>query len=1049
MMQKSQSVHAPVRLKIKKKSNVLHPVREHDDLLACVQELGKYVKGSVRFDEGTRGLYSVDASNYRYVPLGLVLPKDKDDIETTVAVCKKYGLPVLPRGGGTSLAGQCANVAVVLDMTRFAQGVLDIDPRHQLARVLPGTLLDTLRHEAEQKYQLTFAPDPATHDHCTLGGMIGNNSCGVHSLMSPDRPRTSDNTQELEILTYDGLRMRVGATSEEELDHIIRSGGRRGEIYRQLKSLRDRYAALIRERYPKIPRRVSGYNLDELLPEKGFHVARALVGTEGTCVTILEATLGLVEHPREKVLAVVGFDDVYQASDAVPEILKAHPMALEGIDDKLFHYSSKSGEHRQGLHLFPKGNGWLIAEFGGASMEEAMEQGRQLDTIIGRLKGNPQCHFIKPKEQQEKIWDIRESALGTTAFSKRLGDTWPGWEDSAVHPDRLGEYLRKFRGLLERYGYDGAFYGHFGQGCLHVRINFDLRSSEGRDKYKSFVSDAADLVVSLGGSLSGEHGDGQSRGSLLHKMYGPELMKAFQEFKTIWDPQNRMNPGRIVNAPPVDRNLRIGEGYQPKKFFTYFSYPDDLGSFSHATIRCVGVGKCRRESGGTMCPSYRVTQEEKHSTRGRAHLLHEMIDGRLIKDGFQSEEVKKALDLCLACKGCKSDCPVQVDMATYKAEFLAHYHQHKSRPRQAYSMGLVHWWARLASFAPGLVNGVAHTPGVSSLLKFMGGMAQQRNFPRFASLSFREWFEQRERPPTQGREKVLLFPDTFNNYFHPYVGRAATEVLEDAGFELMIPPKVFCCGRPLYDYGMLDLAKKVLRDTMEGLAPYLRDNVPIVGLEPSCVAVFRDELPNLYPQHELAEKLCKSFHTMAEFIEKKAGAYQPPQLKQKAVVHGHCHHKAIMGFDCDRKLLDKIGLDFNVLDSGCCGMAGSFGFEPDEKYKVAISSGEKVLLPKVREAAAGALIVADGFSCKEQIKQTTARQALHVAEVMHMSLKQDELDWSKPTYPERIYYQAFRKMPRKRIRKAYVAAGVALIAGALAYRYLDPGKLGRHARQII
>jgi FAD/FMN-containing dehydrogenase/Fe-S oxidoreductase len=1020
------------------------------DLKEAVHELQRIIQGDVRYDEGSLGLYTVDASNYRHIPIACVMPQSKDDIAQTIAWCQKYELPVLPRGGGTSLAGQSTNAAVVMDMTRYFQGVIAIDAEKKLAKVLPGTVLDDLRHEAQEKYELTFAPDPATHNHCTLGGMLGNNSCGVHSLMRGDHGRTSDSTHELEIITYDGERMHVGATSPAELDSIIRRGGRKGQIYRQLKSLRDHYANLIRQRYPLIPRRVSGYNLDELLPEKGFHVARALVGSEGTCVTVLEATLELVSYPREKVLAVIGFDSVYAAGDAIPAILEAQPMALEGLDDKLFSYSSKSHQYRKGLHLFPEGGGWLLAEFGGVSQDEAMEAARRLDRILTQLPHSTGCRYLKEQDQQKAVWEIRESGLGTTAFSQPLGETWPGWEDSAVPPDKFGLYLRKFRTLLNQYQYDGAVYGHFGQGCLHVRINFDLRSEHGRKKYKNFISDAADLVVNMGGSLSGEHGDGQSRGQLLTKMYGPELIKAFEEFKRIWDPLGRMNPGRVVQAPPADEHLKIGSDYHPKAIPTYFSYPEDHGSFSHAAVRCVGVGECRREKGGTMCPSYRVTHEEKHSTRGRAHLLHEMIDGSLIKDGFASEAVKSALDLCLACKGCKNDCPVQVDMATYKAEFLAHYHKHKRRPRQAYTMGLVHWWARLASQMPGLVNTVTATPGLKNVLKLAGGMSQHRDFPRFASVTFRDWFEQRQRKPEAGRPQVLLFPDTFNNAFHPYVGRAAAEVLEAAGYEVIIPNRVFCCGRPLYDYGMLDLARNVLTRTLEGLEPYIRKNIPIVGLEPSCLAVFRDELKNLFPKSERAHLLSQSCYTLAEFMTKKARDYRPPQLKEKAIVHGHCHHKAVMGFDRDAQLFMKLGLDLNILDSGCCGMAGSFGFEPGEKYEVSVGAGEKVLLPAVRRASRQTLIVADGFSCKEQIQQTTQRKALHTAEVMHMSLKQKEIIRRSGETPEESYYRVYGKLSTQAIRtKRRLAWGAGLTLALWGLHSIRKKRLGRRAGQVI
>ena len=751
--------------------------------------------------------------------------------------------------------------------------------------------------EAAKKHGLIFGPDPATHSHCTLGGMIGNNSCGVHSVMAQfEGPgaRTSDNVHELEILTYDGLRMRVGPTSEDELASIIREGGRRGEIYGNMKALRDKYAPLIREKFPNIPRRVSGYNLPDLLPENGFNVARALVGSEGTLVTILEATLHLIHNPKARTLLVLGYKDVYEAGDHAPDIFEHRPTGLEGIDHKLISYMKKTGLHPKDLQLLPEGKGFLFAEFGGDSKEESDEKAR---AVMAHLQGKPNAPSMKlfdDAEEEAKLWEVRESGLGATAFVPGLPDTWPGWEDSAVPPKQLGPYLRKLRELFHKYDYEAALYGHFGQGCIHCRIPFDLKTAQGLEKYRAFASEAADLVLSFGGTLSGEHGDGQSRAELLPKMYGAEIMEAFREFKSIWDPAWKMNPGKVIEAYPILSNLRLGTDFNPREPKTHFQYPDDQGSFARATLRCVGVGKCRRMEGGTMCPSFMVTREEKDATRGRAHLLFEMLRGEVIgKDGWRDDAVADALDLCLACKGCRADCPVNVDMATYKAEFLSHYYAGRLRPMPAYSMGLIYWWARIASHIPNIVNFFTQTPPFSTVAKALGGIAQERHMPKFATETFKAWFFKRPRRNAD-KPKVILWADTFNNYLLPAAAKDACEVLEDAGFQVIVPRKSLCCGRPLYDFGFLDLAEGLLKQILAALRDEIRAGTPVVGLEPSCVAVFRDELCNLFPHDLDAKRLKEQSYTLSEFLEKHAPDYHPPKLERKALVHGHCHHKSVL-----------------------------------------------------------------------------------------------------------------------------------------------------------
>ncbi|MGA8312479.1 MAG: FAD-linked oxidase C-terminal domain-containing protein [Terriglobales bacterium] len=1006
------------------------------DATALADALRGHVRGEVRFDSGSRALYATDGSNYRQVPIGVVLPRDVNDVVATIALAREYGAPVLCRGGGTSLAGQCCNVAVILDFTRHMSRILEIDPVRRVARVEPGVVLDNLRNAAE-KHHLTFGPDPASHDRCTLGGMIGNNSCGVHSVMAG---KTDDNIEALKVLTYDGLQLSVGKTSGTELEQIIREGGRRGQIYSGLKMLRDKYSDLVRQRYPNIPRRVSGYNLNYLLPENGFDVARALVGAEGTCVTVLEATCRLVESPPARVLLLIAYPDIFQCADHVPDVMAHKPIGLEGMDDLLVEYTRRKGINSEGLELLPEGGGWLLAEFGGATIPEAEAQAAGLMEALGRSSNPPQMRLFTNREQVKRVWEVRESSLGVISYVPGEALTWEGWEDSAVAPEKLGKYLRDLRKLLNSFEYRGTLYGHFGHGCVHNRINFDLESAPGIAKFRKFMEEAADLVVSYGGSLSGEHGDGQARAELLPRMFGPELLQAFREFKNIWDPAWKMNPGKVIEPYKMDENLRLGAGYKPWQPETHFQFPQDHGSLAHATLRCVGVGKCRRDEGGVMCPSFRVTREEKHSTRGRVHLLWEMAQGEVIRDGWRDEVVKESLDLCLSCKGCKSDCPVSVDLATYKAEFLSHYHEGRLRPSSHYVFANIDIWARLASTAPGLVNLTTQLPVLRDISKLAAGMPRERAIPAFAPQTFRSWFERRQ-PANPQAAPVLLWPDTFNNYFLPDTAKAAVEVLEAAGFHVLIPQATLCCGRPLYDFGMLDRAKRLLLKTLDTLSPEIDADLPVVVLEPSCAAVFRDEMINLFPEDDRAQRLSRQTFLLSEFLEKKAAHFQLPQLRIKtkgrrvqALVHGHCHQKSLMKMTDEESILSKMGIEWSAPAPGCCGMAGSFGFDQD-KYDMSMAIGELELLPAVRRAPADSLIIADGFSCREQIAQGTDRQALHLAEVISMALQGVALqeastpEGSHPEKPQVDRRQAAldRSMKRAGLGVAAIVAGAALL----------------------
>jgi len=1045
------------------------------DPLGLAEALRKHVRGDVRFDNQSRALYATDGSNYRQVPIGVVLPRDADDVIAAITLCREFGAPLLCRGGGTSLAGQCCNVAVVLDFSKYMAQILEIDSERRIARVQPGVVLDHLRNAAE-KHHLTFGPDPATHDRCTLGGMIGNNSCGVHSVMAG---KTDDNIEELEVVTYDGLRLKVGRDLIESCGDtdarvgtgaLARPGGpdlsgrsgsdRADQIKTSLKHIADTYGDLIRQKFPNIPRRVSGYNLNYLLPENGFHIARALIGSEGTCATVLEATCRLVESPPERVLAVVAYPDIYQCADAVPEIMAHKPIGLEGFDDLLVHYERVKGINTEGLSLLPHGGGWLMIEFGGQTLSDAESQALQLIDALNHSATPPKIQLYSGA-QAKRVWEVRESSLGATSHVPGEPLNWEGWEDAAVNPEKLGGYLRDLRKMMADFGYKGSLYGHFGHACVHTRLNFDLQSKEGIAKYRKFVEEAADLVVSYGGSLSGEHGDGQSRAELLPKMFGTDLMEAFRKFKTAWDSDWQMNPGKLIGPPgkqpnKLDENLRLGPNYAPWEPATHFQFPLDHGSLSHATLRCVGVGKCRREEGGVMCPSWRATHEEEHSTRGRAHLLWEMTqnhrDDAVIRDQWRSEEVKHSLDLCLACKGCKSDCPVGVDVATYKAEFLSHYYQGRIRPLNAYAFGNIDLWASLASNAPGLVNLTTQLPFLRDIAKIIGGIPAQRRIPAFAPETFKQWFRRTSgenlkignrsslsndsmtQSPNDSIPPVLLWADTFNNYFLPATARAAVEVLETAGFRVLVPQANLCCGRPLYDFGMLDRAERLLLEILDQLEPEIEAGIPVVGLEPSCVAVFRDELINLFPHDQRAQALSKQTFLLSEFLEQKldAGAALP-QLPRKALLHGHCHHKSIMKMTAEESLLRRLGIDFQSPAPGCCGMSGSFGFH-SEHYDISAAIGELELLPAVRQAPPDWLVIADGFSCREQIAQGTGRHALHLAEVLQMALQPSALDMDDP-YPESRMVREREAEIHASMKRAGIGVGAVAAAGFLAWAF--------------
>lgn len=909
-------------------------------------------------DAATLALYTTDASNYRHVPRGVVLPETVDDVVAAVAAARARDLPVIARGGGTSVAGNACGPGLVIDTSRHVGGVLSLDPETRLARVLPGTVLDDLQAVAAP-HGLRFGPDPSTHSRCTIGGMIGNNACGSHSVAWG---RTVDVVRSLDVLLYDGTRLRLGPDEPAE-----------GRVFDELRALVRDNLALLRKELSTWPRRVSGYGLEHLLPENGFDVAKALVGSEGTCVTVLEATVALAELPRHRVLAVLGFPSDIAAADAVPSILPWSPLTVEGVDAELVAMLPGRGND------LPPGGAWLFVELAGADPAEAAGRARALAASL-ELTGSV---VLDDPVAQRKLWRIREEGAGLATRLADGSEAWPGWEDAAVPPERLGAYLREFKDLMRAHGRKSVVYGHYGEGCLHLRLDFDLLSRQGIAGFRRFLEEAADLVAAHGGSLSGEHGDGQARSELLSRMYSPKMMAVFARFKAIFDPAGRMNPGIIVEPRKVDANLRVRPAPLPIEDVTVLGYPEDRGSFGQAMRRCVGVGKCRNTSGGgVMCPSYRATREEQHSTRGRAHLLAEMLNGEVITDGWRSAEVHDALDLCLSCKGCLSDCPVDVDMATYKAEFLHQHYRRRLRPASHYSMGWLPLWLRAAARAPRLANAVGRSPRLSGLLKRLGGIAPERALPEFARRPFTTARADLRRHAS-GDRKVVLWPDSFNNYLTPSVLDAAHEVLTAAGYDVVLPDRGVCCGLTWVSTGQLDVARRVLRRTLDVLAPYLDAGYEVAGLEPSCTALFRGDLPALLPDDSRAALLAARTATFAELLERAPIPFAA--LDVDAITQVHCHQHAVLGFTADESAMAAAGVRNTTLDSGCCGLAGNFGFERGH-YDVSKAVAEDRMLPAIRAASPGTVVVSDGFSCRTQIAQESGREAVHLAELLRRAL---------------------------------------------------------------
>ncbi len=933
-----------------------------------VDALRNAIDGEVDDSVRRRAEYSSDASNYRVTPQVVVFPRSTEDAAAALAVALERSVPTTTRGGGTSIAGNSIGSGVVIDFSRHVNKILEIDADAHTARIEPGVVMSVFQ-KAAAPFGLRFGPDPSTQNRATFGGMLGNNACGPHAVAYG---RTVDNVLDLDVI--DGLGRRYRASTGDR-------------TFANVPGLADLVGAnlgILRTEFGRFGRQVSGYSLEHLLPENGSNLARSLVGTEGSTVSILGATIKLVPIPGAATLVVLGYRDMATAADNVPALLALRPLAIEGLDARLIDVV----RHQRGdasIPALPTGGGWMMVEVGGESVEMSMERAE----AIVAVSGSESTRIITAGKEAAAMWRIRADGAGLSGRTPSGAQAWPGWEDAAVPPERLGDYLREFESLMADYGVDGIPYGHFGDGCVHARIDIPLEKSG--DVLRAFVTDAASLVVKYGGSLSGEHGDGRARSELLPLMYSPKAIDLFGQFKALFDPHNLLNPGIIAKPAPLDLNLRRPKAL-PLLARGGFSFTHDGGDFTKAVHRCVGVGKCRadsRESGGFMCPSYLATRDEKDSTRGRARVLQEMINGSLVTASWKSPEVHDALDLCLSCKACSSDCPAGVDMAQYKSEVLHNTYKGKLRPINHYVLGWLPRWARLAGIAPGIVNAILAVPFISKLVLTLGGMDARRSMPAFAPVPFRRWWKKHSEGLSgeSRRPKVVLWTDSFSDSFSPTIPQAALSVLKRAGYDVIIPEAKACCGLTWISTGQLDGARRQLENLLAVLGPFAVNGIPIVGLEPSCTAVLRSDLLDLFPGDHRATMVAKATRTLAELLtdphtapSAESGWKLPDLSGVNAIVQPHCHQHSVMGFDADAKLLRDSGATITTL-AGCCGLAGNFGMEKGH-YGVSVAVAENALLPALRNAKGGDIFLADGFSCRTQADDLLGVKGVALAQLL-------------------------------------------------------------------
>ena len=950
---------------------------------ALEHELKKLVEGEVRFDAFSKILYSTDASIYQMEPIGVVIPRSKDDVLAAVDVARRAGVPILPRGGGTSLAGQTVNHAIVLDFSKYMDSLLEINADEGWARVQPGIVLDTL-NGLLAPHGLKYAPDPSTSNRASVGGGIGNNSCGSHSVIYG---KTSDHVLELNVVLADGSEGRFSTLSPQQLQGKLDGNGLESRIYRAISEIAQEYSDEIVARYPNIMRRVSGYNLDQFLNGDDVNLSQMIVGSEGTLGVITEAKINLVPTPKATTLAIAHFNSLGEACDATPTILEHSPAAVELVGEMLLDRTRNSPSFSRRMNFVNGRPGAiLVVEFTGDTEAEAADRAQKLKDDLARRRLGFDCVTILDRAGQANVWAIRKAGLGLLMSVRGDAKPIPFVEDTAVSPERLGQFVRRFDEIVGNHGTTAGYYGHASVGCLHIRPLVSLKTQQGLDTMTSIASEIADLVREFGGSLSGEHGDGIVRGVWTEKMFGPKIYDAFRQVKQAFDPDGIMNPGKIIDTPPMTDNLRYGPGYKTLYFPTQLNFSDTDG-FDGAIDMCNGMGACRKAD-GTMCPSFMVTREEEHSTRGRANLLRAAISGALPPQTLRSKRLYEALDLCLECKGCKGECPSNVDMAKLKYEFLYRYHGAHGTPLRAKLFANINRLSKLGSrFAP-LANVASHTPGLRWLLHQFLGIHKDRPLPSFASQTLPAWFESRTPPINAPRGPVVLFNDTFMNYNVPSIGIAAVELLERAGFRVILANSR-CCARPMISKGLLREAKASARYNVDLLAPYTTQNIPIVGCEPSCLLTLRDEYPDLLGDDKSKAVAANTF-LIDEFLmnlhRKGELDLHFSEKGKKILFHGHCHQKALVGTTDAVNTLN-LPPNFYVEEAktGCCGMAGSFGFEK-EHYDISMAIGKQKLFPQVESKDDDWEIAVMGISCRQQVEHGTNRHPRHLVELLRDAL---------------------------------------------------------------
>ena len=946
------------------------------------QDLRKSVRGSVRFDQGSRLLYSTDASMYQVEPIGVVIPRDADDVLAAFDVARRQHVPLLPRGGGTSLTGQTVNRALVLDFSPHMNQVLEVNPEEGWARVQPGLVQDELNAHV-RPLGLLFGPDTSTSNRATLGGMLGNNSGGSHSIAYG---LTVEHVLELTTVLADGTRVVFGTVTADGFDAKCRLEGAEGRIYREIAAIRQEFADEIRARYPKHWRRVAGYNLNEAIKDFPLNVARIVVGSEGTLVTVLEAKVRLVKRPTRTAVDVIHYRDIQEALESSQAILETGPYAVE-LTDKVILDLARNNIEQSKRMAFVSGDpgAILIVEYAGETDAEVRAKIEALEARRARERFGYAAHLAYDAGEQQSIWKLRKAGLGLLLGMK--GDKKPiaFVEDTCVEPRHLKEFVPRFAEIFAKHDTTGAYYGHCSVGCLHIRPVIDLKTPRGLEQVRVIADEITDLVLQYSGTISSEHGDGRARSPFLERMYGPTLMGAFRRLKRAFDPDNRMNPGNIVDSPGILENLRYGVSYKTWEPKTLLDFSEQ-GGFAAAVEMCNGVGACRKKLEGTMCPSYMVTRDEEHSTRGRANALRAVLSGRMAPAEFSGRRLYEVMDLCLECKGCKAECPSNVDMAKMKYEFLHHYYQVNGLPLRNRLFGRIADLNALGARVPTLANRLANLPLNRWLLEKVAGIDRRRPLPAFAPQTFEKWFRRRTPPAAAPRGEVVLFHDTFVNYNAPGIGEAAVHVLEAGGYRVVLVDRK-CCGRPMISKGMLTEARDHARYNVERLHPYAARGVSIVGLEPSCLLTLRDEWVDLLRTDE-ARTVARQSVLLEQFLlrERERGLELPfVRHGRQALLHGHCHQKALVGTAPTMAALTWAGYAVSEVDSGCCGMAGSFGFER-EHYDVSIALGNRRLAPAVKAAPADADVVAPGISCRQQIEHLAGRRAKHPAEALWQAL---------------------------------------------------------------